>query len=313
MDLGHPPLGVLVVVDMEGISGINHWHQVTGGFQEFEQHGRIQVTGDVNAAIRGLKAAGVNKIRVVDNHGSGGPSQNVIPEKLEQGAELYNGPNIVTRLGEAADETMNAAVFLGFHAMADTPDAFMPHTRTIEPRIRINGEPVGETAITAYFLGERNIPVIMATGDQALAREAQAALPGIEVAQVKTSTRKNTSGCLPPELARGRIQEAAMRSVSRIREMKPLVAKRPITVQISYLTKDETDLVDGMPGSRRIDPNTLSYTTDQWNNVEDFINTASRLVSQIRIRKLLRAMSKLEGVSQIQEELIKKDIDEWLK
>jgi D-amino peptidase len=82
-------LEVVIVNDMEGISGINDWHQIFAGCKEFEEFGRIQVTEDVNAAVRGLKAAGATDIRLVDFHGSGGPSKNVNPEKLEKEVKLF--------------------------------------------------------------------------------------------------------------------------------------------------------------------------------------------------------------------------------
>jgi D-amino peptidase len=57
---------IIIVDDMEGISGINDWHQIFAGCKEYEEFGRVQVTEDVNAAIRGLRKAGALEIRVVD-------------------------------------------------------------------------------------------------------------------------------------------------------------------------------------------------------------------------------------------------------
>ena len=75
-------LEILIVSDIEGISGINDVRQIQYGYKEFEESGRIQVTEDVNAAIRGLRAAGATSIRIAVSHGSGGPNKNIIPEKL---------------------------------------------------------------------------------------------------------------------------------------------------------------------------------------------------------------------------------------
>jgi D-amino peptidase len=147
-------LKVVIVNDIEGISGINHWHQIRYGYKEFDEFGRIQLTEDVNAAIRGLRAAGATDIRVVDCHGSGGPNKNIISEKLEKGVELFQEKAVSWRLKEAVDKSIDAAVFVGFHAMAETKDGFLRHTVTLEPRIRINGKLVGETALTAYALSE---------------------------------------------------------------------------------------------------------------------------------------------------------------
>ena len=142
-------LRVVIVNDMEGISGISDWHQIFAGCKEFEEFGRIQVTEDVNAAARGLRTAGATDIGVVDYHGSGGQSKNVIAQRLEKGMRIFQGHDLPGRLKKAVKKRTNAAVFVGFHSMADTKDGFLRHTINMDPRIRINGKPVGETAINA--------------------------------------------------------------------------------------------------------------------------------------------------------------------
>ena len=62
---------VVIWVDMEGIAGIEVWEQVTGGSPQYEE-GRRLMTGEVNAAVRGAKAAGADDIIVIDCHGAGG-------------------------------------------------------------------------------------------------------------------------------------------------------------------------------------------------------------------------------------------------
>jgi D-amino peptidase len=87
------------VNDIEGISGIDNVRQIRYGSKEFEE-GRIQVTEDVNAAVRGLRAAGATEIRVADSHGSGGPNKNIISEKLERDVKLFQEGPVYKRLKE---------------------------------------------------------------------------------------------------------------------------------------------------------------------------------------------------------------------
>ena len=61
---------VHVISDMEGVSGIVKWEQVVGGAAQYEE-GRRLYTGEINAAVRGAKAAGATEIVVVDCHGAG--------------------------------------------------------------------------------------------------------------------------------------------------------------------------------------------------------------------------------------------------
>jgi len=305
-------LKVLIVNDIEGISGINHWHQIRYGYKEFEEHGRIQVTEDVNAAIRGLRAAGATNIRVADCHGSGGPNKNIISEELEKGVELFQEKTVPERLKEAVDKSIDAAVFIGFHAMADTKDGFLRHTVTLEPRIKINGKFVGETALTAYALAEYDIPVIMVTGDQALVREASAFLPEIETVQVKSSLDCRTTECLPLPEARRLIEAAAKRALSRIDEFKSVQIAKPVKVDVSFPKKGHADLCETIPRAERSAERTVSYTAEDWKEANKFLRTAISLAGRLAIGALLQKASKLEGAEKALHEWEKELIDEWL-
>ena len=63
---------VHIISDMEGVAGIVKWEQVTGGHQMYEE-GRRLYTEEINAAVRGARAAGATEIVVMDCHGAGGP------------------------------------------------------------------------------------------------------------------------------------------------------------------------------------------------------------------------------------------------
>src|SRR6185436_17072195 len=61
---------VLIMSDMEGVSGIVVWEQVNGGAPLYEE-GRRLYTEEINAAVRGAKRAGATEIVAVDCHGAG--------------------------------------------------------------------------------------------------------------------------------------------------------------------------------------------------------------------------------------------------
>lgn len=304
-------LKVLVVNDMEGISGIDDWHQIFHGYKEFKV-GRRNVTEDVNAAIRGLRTAGVTEIRVVDNHGSSGPNKNIMPEKLEKNVKLYQDGPVHKRLKQAVDKTMAAAVFIGFHAMAETKDGFLRHTITLDPRIKINGKLVGETAINAYALGEYGIPVIMVTGDQALVREASAFLPQIETVEVKTSSDCKTTKCLPLSKTSQLIEMAAKRALSRIDEFKPTRIIKPIKLEVSFSKKEQVELCEIIPKVKRIAENAIAYTAEDWNEANQLIRTAITLSGNVGIGALFEKFSKLGGSEKAMHEWVEDLVKEWL-
>jgi D-amino peptidase len=281
------------------------------GLKEFEE-GRVHVTEDVNAAVRGLRAAGATEILVADSHGSGGPNKNIIPEKLERNVKLFQEGLVYKRLKQAANESVDAAVFVGFHAMADTKDGFLRHTITIDPRIRMNGKLVGETAIDAYALAEHGIPVIMVTGDQALVKEALTFLPGIEAVQVKTSSDCKTTKCLPLLEARELIETAAKRALSRIDEFLPMRIATPIEIDVSFLRKEQIDLCETIPRAKRKGENTISYIAGDWDEAYSFVRTTISLAGQYAIGALEEKLSKLEGFDRAVQEWLEALVGEWL-
>lgn len=307
-------LKIVVDVDLEGISGIDDPSQIWDDQKEFEKS-RSLVTKEVNAVIRGLRAGGATEIRVVDDHMSGGPNPtNIIPEKLEKSVKLYQGPDFWGRLGEAIDGTLAAAVLLGYHAMADDKDGFLTHT--IHPfnivRIKINGKTVGETALTALKLAEHGIPVIMVTGDQALVREASELLPGIETVRVKTSLNRRTTICLPPAEVKELIEKTAKRAISKIDQLEPLDIRSPYEVEISFPTKEHAEIAVIIPRAKRSAETAISYIAKNFDEAEEFINTAIALATRITLRKLIHELAKLEGFSRIEKEFWEKTRAHWL-
>jgi D-amino peptidase len=304
-------LKVLIVNDIEGISGIDNVRQIHYGSREFEE-GRLYTTEDVNATVRGLRTAGATEIRIADSHGSGGPNKNIIPEKLERDVKLFQEGSVYKRLKEAADKSISAAVFIGFHAMADTKDGFLRHTITLDPRIRMNNKPVGETAIDAYALAEYGIPVIMVTGDQALVREASTSLPGIEVVQVKHSLDCKTTNCLPLSEARRLIEATAERALSRIDEFRPVQIAKPIATDVSFLKKEQTNLCENIPRAKRNGEKTISYIAEDWAEAYSFVRTTISLAGQYAIGALEEKLSKLEGFDRAVQEWEEDLISQWL-
>ena len=75
---------VLIMADMEGVSGIAAWDQVKGGAPQYEA-GRVLYTEEINAAVRGCKLAGATDVVVVDCHGAGGEwtFNSLLPERID--------------------------------------------------------------------------------------------------------------------------------------------------------------------------------------------------------------------------------------
>ena len=80
---------VLIVSDMEGVAGVTKWEQVSGGESLYEE-ARTLYTEELNAAVRGARAAGADEVVVMDCHGAGkGWTFNSLrPELLEPACDF---------------------------------------------------------------------------------------------------------------------------------------------------------------------------------------------------------------------------------
>lgn len=243
---------VMIWVDMEGISGITTWSQVTAG-QPLYEEGRRLMTAEVAAAVRGARQAGAENIVVVDSHGAGGESsfRSLLPEGLEAGAEYVFG-STWTRYTDLLEEGCDAALFIGFHAMAGTPDGVLSHT--VSPdwhQFLINDAPAGEVAICAAVCGHWGCPVVLVTGDAAACREAQQTLgEKVRAVAVKWGKGRFTARCLPPLEARRRIEEAVREALAAPRETwpAPYHPSQPTTLTILFTTPDKAEAYRGRVG-----------------------------------------------------------------
>src|SRR5437867_8312846 len=113
---------VHIISDMEGVAGIVKWEQVSGGDTMFEE-GRRLYTEEINAAVRGARAGGATEIVVMDCHGAGGDHNfnSLLPDLLDPGCEFVVQQEW-TEYTEFLEQGCDAALFVGMHAKAGSPD-----------------------------------------------------------------------------------------------------------------------------------------------------------------------------------------------
>src|SRR5512147_772359 len=92
---------ILIAADMEGISGVVNWDQVTPGHAEYARFRRI-MTGDVNAAARGAFEAGADEVIVADGHWNG---SNILIEEFDTRARLNTGSPSPFSMMQGIDES----------------------------------------------------------------------------------------------------------------------------------------------------------------------------------------------------------------
>jgi D-amino peptidase len=253
-------MNVYVSVDIEGITGVVHGDMMMPTQREYDR-GRRLMTGDANAAIEGLAQAGADYILVCDGHG---PMRNLLFEELHPAAHLLSGSGDAKedcQLEAADSRPFDAAVFVGYHAMARTFNAIHPHTiaGAAVAELRVNGRPHGETGLNAAVLGSLGIPVVLVTGDTTTVAEARAFLgDAIETVAVKEARGRNAAICRPPAATRPEITAAAKRGLERRDAIRPYTVELPMRLEVDFLTMQQCDRAARTAGVERTGPITIA-------------------------------------------------------
>lgn len=261
-------MNIYVSVDMEGITGIVHGDMMSAEGREYDR-GRRLMTGDTNAAVEGLANAGADYILVADGHG---PMRNIFFEDLHPAAHLVTGSanaRDYCQLQGADVRTFDAAVFVGYHAMAKTLEAIAPHTIAgiAVHELRINGQPHGETGLNAAILGSLGIPVVMVTGDSTTCSEARTFLgDGIQTVSVKDASGMNAAICRPPSATRPEITAAAELALNSVKDgtssVKPYTPRTPLLLEIDFLNMRQCERAGRTQGIERTGPVTITVHGD---------------------------------------------------
>ena len=255
---------ILIAADMEGVSGVVHWDHVDSTHKEYGRFRKL-MTGDVNAAIEGTFEGGAEEVLVADGHGSG---RNILVEELDPRARLNSGSPSAFAMVQGVDTGIDAAMFVGYHARVGSTNAILDHTwsSTCVANVWLNGEPVGEIGWNSAVCGHFGAPLIMISGDQTACAEAQALIGDqLQTAVVKQARGRMAAECLPPELSRQKIREAAARAVRGLRAgqaPRPLRLEAPIRVTLELVTSDMADRAALLPGASRLEGKRIEITVD---------------------------------------------------
>ncbi|MFW6107226.1 MAG: M55 family metallopeptidase [bacterium] len=257
---------VYIATDLEGISGVTVWEQTREKGHPLYQEARVLLTREVNAAVAGCLRGGADEVVVLDGHGGG---FNLVPEELHPGASYVTGPGRPALAG--LDESFDAAIFLGYHAMAGTPDAVLAHTQSSKAGCRYwyNGRESGEIAQHAILCGAAGVPVVMVTGDEAACREARAFLgERVVTVAVKRAFGLTCSQMLAPRRARERIEHAAAEALGRVADIAPYRVELPIRARLQFATQEAAAGRGSL--SQRLDDRTFERTIEDPREVLKF-------------------------------------------
>jgi D-amino peptidase len=209
---------IFISVDMEGVSGVTRWEDVITRGQDY-QRARSWMTGDVNAAVEGARAAGATEFVVEENHGVEALC-NLMLDEIDPEVEVVRGqPRGGATTMAALDDSFDAIFLVGHHAKVGDYPGICAHTISYSEYrdVRLEGQSVSEGEMFATVAAQHGVPTALITGDDVVAAELTRVCPGIETAVVKRALSRTAAAIVPPARARRIIAAAAQRAVERVR------------------------------------------------------------------------------------------------
>lgn len=254
---------VYVSVDMEGIGGILIPEQLRRG-ELFYQEGRRLLTAEVNAVVEGLRLGGADTIYVKDAHGTG---VNLLVADLDPDVMLVQGGATMDKRFPGLDASFDAALLVGYHAMAGTEAAIRDHTFSSKAytNMSLNGQDVGEIALDSLLFGLHGVPVVFVSGDDKTCKEARETLGAdITTYETKQGLGRHYALMKAPQKVLQEIPSAVAESLKKPFP-EPFQVPAPYELQIQYIATEIADrkAAEGV-NSTRIDGYTLSHKEDDF-------------------------------------------------
>jgi D-amino peptidase len=260
---------IYISVDMEGVVGVVTGDQL--GPSGFE-YGRARgwMTNEVLAAIEGARAAGATEFVISDSHGNG---ENLLLDRLPGDVTLIRSWPRPLMMMEGIDETFDAAIFIGYHSSTNNPAGVRAHTMSSGrlAGVYLNGVAVPEAGINAAIAGHFGVPVIMISGDDAIAEESRALLGDIETAVVKWAISFHSARTLMPGAAYDLIREKVRTAIERIDDFDPYVLDGPITFDVTFKNYRPSEVLAYLPIVERTDSHSIRFVGKDMIEVSRFL------------------------------------------
>ena len=292
---------IYISADMEGVTGLVDAHDVQPGGRDYER-GRVMMTEDVNAAVRGALAANrpaltgqvparqVTQVTVNDAHG---PMRNLLPDLLHPAAVLIRGRPKPMGMLEGLSGDFDATVCIGYHARAGAlgvlSHSFMGHE--IED-MWLDDRPAGEIGLVHATAAALGAPVIALSGDDAACAEMTGWDPAVTTVAVKRARDRFAAELRPVTQARAAIEQSVTAAVvadavraDAVRADAAPAGSRPDrhTLAVRWQSASVASQLAGVPGVTLRDSRTAEVSgtmPDLFRLLGVFLSVAAALTSQ---------------------------------
>ncbi len=274
-------LRVLVYHDMEGLAGQDDYRTFNYSHPEFYAKGQGYLIADINAVVDGLFAGGATRVDIVDAHGSGNPSPDVDPARLDPRAKQLTRDSAFRQYVDiVAPDTYDAIVAVGMHAKTGS-QGFASHTYTLGMDLWMNGRSITETELVAYSWGRVGAPVIFVSGDDKLQGDL-ATMPWISYVVTKRATSASTVELRNVDSVHAEMRAQAAAAVRALPQAKAMHLDQPVRAALRVTHPSSLTMLRGVPGV------TLSENGSEVAfEAQDFLAAYDGLVSLMGVARLV--------------------------
>lgn len=269
---------IYVSADMEGISTITSGDFLAQERSEYSR-GRLLLTNEVNAVIKGILEHGDHQVIVNDAHGS---MRNILIENLDERATLISGSPKKGSMMCGIDDSFDAAIFVGYHPKSGT---FGNLSHTINgglfKSITINGKECGEYGMNAGVAGFYKVPVIMVSGDNYLKAEVHELTPKTTYVTVKEAISYTCAKAKHPNLVYNELSNNAKVALDNYTLVAPLDHGK-VNVDVQFKIPVYADIMELIPTVERTDSDTVSFEAENMVEAYKVITTMSNASASIK-------------------------------
>jgi D-amino peptidase len=243
---------------MEGVTGLVDAEDVQPPGRDYER-GRLLMTEDTNAAVRGAYDAGATAVLVNDAHG---PMRNLLPDLLDPRATLIKGRPKPMGMMEGLTSEYDAVLCVGFHARAGVlgvlSHSFMGHE--IED-IWLDDQVTGEIGLFHAAAAAYGVPVALLTGDDTACLEMTTWDAGVATVPVKYAKDRFAAQLVPVAEAQATIEESARTALQNL----PTITTDPTAVRrltVRWQSASVASHLTAIPGVTRQNDRTVTVEAD---------------------------------------------------
>jgi D-amino peptidase len=268
------PRKIFISVDMEGIGGVGTPAMTSASGKDYDLARRL-MTDEVNAVVAAIFESGPATVLVNDSHGD---MQNLLHTELDPRVVYIQGAVKPVGMVAGLDSTFDAAFFIGYHARAGTPDAFLAHTGTGSVKgLWLNDREVGEGGLNAAYAAALGVPVLLASGDSAFVAQFGQSV-GAELVTTKWAVTDVSAKLIHPKVVHERLGTAAKRALSRSGAAKQLDVGSPVKVRMRFSDTTLPQILEAIPGVKRVDGYTVGFTAASMTEAYPIIRLMYRFV-----------------------------------